>query len=304
MDERAGQNFVSEGSTSPFIYAPLSPKVSSPNDTCPHDRSDRTSARLHDHTTAQPRTTALKHALPCPRCDVCLQNYFRGSQQSAKFVDKCWSDSTGIGDPCCECPDGATCDHGTTLGSIEVEEGYYRHSTLSAQVLKCPVKGACAGSKLNGTENGCNVGYDGPLCSRCKDPAEPKTKYYRDSIDSRCVECGGDSGRTLIVPIVLGGVLVIVLCLVAAFWDRLSRFRKRYRDTITTWSNHGTMFIITYQIIINLSRVHKFQGGECASSWRRPQADPSHAPEPSIATSRGNPPHPSTPSPHIPAAPR
>ena len=89
------------------------------------------------------------------------------------------------------CPDpGAKCEatEGTTIKTIEVLSGFYRHGLWSPEVLTCP-----EGSKENpclqtSAQNGsvyCTEGYTGPLCSNCAEFGAD-APYYRDSLSKAC----------------------------------------------------------------------------------------------------------------------
>ncbi|GMH59843.1 hypothetical protein TL16_g02912 [Triparma laevis f. inornata] len=79
---------------------------------------------------------------------------------------------------CLDCPEGAICEEGTTLQSMEVIKGHWRSSVNSSEIVECYTPGAC--NQQNGTQ--CTDGHDGPLCNICK------TKYSM-GITGLCEEC-------------------------------------------------------------------------------------------------------------------
>ena len=97
-------------------------------------------------------------------CDACSTKYYltdseEGSGKSRTWgiveeseQDKCTADPDGREDACCECPEGAECGMQTTLKSLAIQKGYYRHSPLSARTYICPDELACAGSPKNDTD--------------------------------------------------------------------------------------------------------------------------------------------------------
>ncbi|CAN0527409.1 unnamed protein product [Laminaria digitata] len=64
--------------------------------------------------------------------------------------------------PVCELqPSGSVASsRGTTLATLEREEGYYRTSNQSSMFLECYRKHACLGG--NSTVDACAPGYEGP----------------------------------------------------------------------------------------------------------------------------------------------
>ncbi|CAN0156092.1 unnamed protein product, partial [Laminaria digitata] len=58
-------------------------------------------------------------------------------------------------------PDGATAErNGTTVGTLSLDEGYFRTSNQSHVILKCFHQNACVGG--TDTANYCAPGYTGP----------------------------------------------------------------------------------------------------------------------------------------------
>ena len=67
----------------------------------------------------------------------------------------------GDGD-CIECPDNADCFKFDTLGSIGVDEGYWRIINNTDDIRPCPMgEKACKG----GPDSDCRAGYQGVLCA-------------------------------------------------------------------------------------------------------------------------------------------
>ena len=122
-----------------------------------------------------------------PYCDACRsQHYLANSEtgssvrgtwgpQGDKEKDHCTPNKLGdrfVGDACCECPEGAECELDSTIETISIEQGYYRHTRSTAQVFECKHAEACAGTstdpdsddvedmRLEGDEL-CRVGFTG-----------------------------------------------------------------------------------------------------------------------------------------------
>ena len=72
------------------------------------------------------------------------------------------------GTSCKPCPTGASCVQGTTLATLSVDNGFWRASRASSEVIKCPYEAACAADKENAiyfnASGSCAEGYQGPVC--------------------------------------------------------------------------------------------------------------------------------------------
>ena len=105
---------------------------------------------------------------------MCLNDYFftdrrtANNYQTPEGTGDCYEsadNSTSADDQyCCPCPDGAVCEEGTTLDSLEIVQDYFRLSKSTPMVYECQIEGACVGG-LN-TSDLCAEGYDPdyPLC--------------------------------------------------------------------------------------------------------------------------------------------
>ena len=123
-----------------------------------------------------------------PFCDACKKKYYLASSETGSSVRGTWGlqsdkeedhctpnklDDRFVGGACCECPTGASCSLGSTIESIMIEEGYYRHSRATAQTFECKhPEEACAGTSTNPNSNDvermrlegdelCRVGFTG-----------------------------------------------------------------------------------------------------------------------------------------------
>ena len=131
---------------------------------------------------------------------------------------------------------------------------------MSAQVLPCDKDTTFA---CPGTTHGqfgdqlCAEAYEGPLCSRCR------SEHYRDTITQRCERCDGEenkSGGKDTIFILAGGLAVLALVgYLICHTEAVRKFVERMKHRLQTWSNHLTMFVITWQAISNLATVHKFK---------------------------------------------
>ena len=93
------------------------------------------------------------------RCE-CEKKYYLDSLEHGADVKN--------GTSCKPCPTGASCVQGTTLATLSVDNGFWRASRASSEVIKCPYEAACAADKENAidfnTSASCAEGYQGPVC--------------------------------------------------------------------------------------------------------------------------------------------
>ena len=119
-------------------------------------------------------------------------------------------------DSCHTCPDDATCSGGHALVP---DDGYWRSTSLSLNVLKCASDDYCPDSsvdlwnKLNPTSwraptASCAYNHAGPRCALCE------RDYYLDAETFRCVACegGGEDTENLLLFIFafFAGLVVVV----------------------------------------------------------------------------------------------
>jgi len=225
-----------------------------------------------------------------PYCDACRSRYYLTDSSLGSNVEGTWGskndqeaehctpDRVGnamVGGACCECPVGAKCKVGSTKDSMNIKEGYYRHSSKTAQILECKHSNGCAGTstdpdsekvsdmRLKGDDL-CRVGFTGPLCSRCSDG------YYYDNMNEVCVACDSKeaekqsrSASKDIVPIVIVVLVVIALLLTVAVNrpGRLQNWWNSFEERIMTISHYLTMLVVTGQLAVNYQSVTMFYGG-------------------------------------------
>merc|ERR1719482_781289 len=169
-------------------------------------------------------------------CEPCPANFF--SPESGATM--CCRDGYVLVDGFCrECGEnvgdyylkGATCDaaNGTTVATLEIEQGYFRFSPDTTFLYPCPEDDdACRGSSpaAEGYGDGlCYTHAHGPLCMLCEED------YFRDNkmldAPSKCVSCDrtGVQMRQL-YPVLL---MIVVWALVILGIRRLqSRFERQW----------------------------------------------------------------------------
>lgn len=68
------------------------------------------------------------------------------------------------------CPEGAICDDGATPETLQLQAGYWRVSSNTTTVRKCPVESWCMGGAIQGQEVAtslCAPGHGGAYCAVC-----------------------------------------------------------------------------------------------------------------------------------------
>ena len=121
---------------------------------------------------------------------------------------------------CKVCEDWHVCANATTIETLVLERGYWRHSDATPQTWLCKSNGdwsPCAGGDRAGVDgNGyCASGYRGPRCELCVGTSNEdggsslevlRNKYF-DGSSARCRDCGD---ATVLAAIVFGTTFFIV----------------------------------------------------------------------------------------------
>ena len=158
-------------------------------------------------------TYPMSSASSSTHCDVCAIGLYQRSLSSPPSSTNCR-----------DCLPGARCLHiNTTLSSLVVDRGFWRHSKGTDEISECDadgpwspcVGGAAAGS---GGDAYCHVDHRGPRCQLCSDPHS----YFRGA---RCHRCGDIVGLTSVAAAVVAVVLLAGVALV--FQSRRSRLPKQ-----------------------------------------------------------------------------
>ena len=110
--------------------------------------------------------------------------------------------------PTCEpCPSRVICtDTDQLLQEWQLKPGFWRHSTDTLEIRRCPEYHACLGGQfVNTTDSMCRQGHRGPLCEVCQDG-------WAKTSDQLCAVCPPeDKGMNLAVTILAP---VVLLCIV------------------------------------------------------------------------------------------
>lgn len=113
----------------------------------------------------------------CEQQCLCDAGYYNEQPASAGTVS------------CVLCPAEANCQlPGVTLEDLPLKRGYYRISTMSTDLRRCPDFGdasGCIGGVSDG-EGPCKPWLRGPYCRVCNDS---DTSRYYDASESACLPC-------------------------------------------------------------------------------------------------------------------
>jgi len=118
---------------------------------------------------------------------------------------------------CQRCPLGTSCDEdgASTTEALDLDKNYWRISSRSAIVHKCPLPEACKGGLdfFDGGDSYCNTGYYGPMCTLCI-----REEFYLEPSSRTCIPCGDGGGiKQLFTPIP-----ILMACMLVAFFASLS----------------------------------------------------------------------------------
>lgn len=192
---------------------------------------------------------------------------------------------------CIPCPVGADCSAGAeTLLRLKLKPGYYRVSSTSNDVRRCPDHGGpilnCSQGQCGGltgvidalqTTSGClggndvvqqcRAGLEGPFCMLCERGAlNASSTWYRPaggSEPSECLDCGGLLVFRLAMTLLILIGILLVLRLVAAGCTRLAHKRPElYSRLVASWqryqiANKVKHLIGFYQIASKIPNVYE-----------------------------------------------
>ena len=124
---------------------------------------------------------------------------------------------------CKPCVAGSMCGSGigTTIKTLPLRECYYRVSSTSEDLRRCPDcdhTSGCVGGVGKG-EGPCKDWLKGPYCQLCN--VSDRSRYY-DSEQSKCVVCKVDAVAPLLRAC---GLILLVVVIVLLFW-RFKPYRR------------------------------------------------------------------------------
>ncbi|GMI15398.1 hypothetical protein TrLO_g6728 [Triparma laevis f. longispina] len=155
------------------------------------------------------------------RVELVLPDYLLPISRDSCSCDRQYFFKPGVNDSflgnCTRCPaEGTACDEpGLRIENLPLENGYWRSSGSSDNIVKCYTLSACNhtnltlwGSDLVNLDDQCNVGHHGPICNVCQEG-------YAKSVTGRCDKCdyGTDIYSLPVDMYCVGGVCVVLFVL-------------------------------------------------------------------------------------------
>lgn len=150
---------------------------------------------------------------------------------------------------CDVCPSHAICPGGSV---IDVDAGFWRSSSISMNILECPVEAACLGGKDVSLQ--CANGHKGPYCSVCK------TGYVPDS-DGSCVSCENSAELGTVTGV---SFTLLLMFLIAIYYKK--KIKQTFDSCIQKFTDKLKQFPIFsttklkilvgfFQIVLQISTV-------------------------------------------------
>ena len=174
---------------------------------------------------------------------------------------------------CAPCPAGTICvSEGTTTSSLQsaILPGFYRRSSLSAEIRRCPDyrsndtdRSSCSPIGEPLTDLGCREWTDGAFCQQCN--VTDGSRYFSLTTSS-CKVCTGSTAN----PLVAGAVLVVVLAGLALLYnkfrphERLPWFQMVRLRAVTVGNSISLRAKVKqvvgfYQVVTNIQEVYSIE---------------------------------------------
>ncbi|KAL1519826.1 hypothetical protein AB1Y20_023332 [Prymnesium parvum] len=132
-------------------------------------------------------TTSFVGAVGRDGCDACNPGYYR--RAAAHGAECAW----------CAAVEGVSCAANTTLATLSLAAGRWRHSAATVETWACASAAGwspCAGGAAagDGGDGYCAAGYRGPRCELCT-----AAHHYFDAVSGRCAPCASSATRALVL---------------------------------------------------------------------------------------------------------
>ena len=173
------------------------------------------------------------------RCTVCASGYYRPKANSS--AAECTR---------CSAIQGISCDENTTVQTLSLDKGYWRHSTGTLETWRCPSNGdwsPCSGGAdaAHDGDGYCAPGFHGPRCELCDGP---HSKFF-DQLEARCEDCGD-----VIVKTTVAACIAFMLLLA---WSGITGWLER--SATRTSTGGGTLC----RLFQDFQRVWQSAGMRC-----------------------------------------
>ena len=185
---------------------------------------------------------------------------------------------------CHSCISGTACtEPATTLASLPLQAGFWRVSTSSLDVRRCPAAATAVQNGSSGLSSGCHGGAanpckpslargaweESPFCLVCN--VTDGSRYYDDAT-ATCLECGGhELGATARAAAALLAAAAVLACLAAAL-RRVRRAVRLWRHVLRPLQRRLAvklkLLLSFYQVVLPLPA----PAARFAPSWHPPRA--------------------------------
>lgn len=210
----------------------------------------------------------LEECTPCPyplqssegsiSCSFCAKGYYLKEVYA--------SNALILKDPllfCKKCPSNADCGVNTTIHTLNVTVGFWRHSNESSIIYKCKSHRSCSRTSHNletFSDGYCTENHTGALCQVCKD-----SDYYFSDTNGICKKCPSKTKFALFVTLSLGVA-------VALFAITLSV--RKHSHSITMFiqvvdiPSKFKVFVSFHQVVSAMETVYGVRLSSVFDQWR------------------------------------
>ncbi len=181
--------------------------------------------------------------------------------------------------PCFSCPDHTDCtENNQGLGNLPIKRYFFRFTSTSHKIYKCPYHDACLGSNARSNLDSnitadnktmtnqtagnalCADGYHGPLCAVCSQG------YGFTQGTSKCEKCDKKlywqtTGVAATIVVSVGLLGVTIWCGCRRRINNFSRWSKNNQTFVNLMSSQLTTIIVTVQTGILINANHEAAGG-------------------------------------------
>jgi len=136
---------------------------------------------------------------------------------------------------CVICPNEFECVKGVTIETMSLKKNYWRESSNTIKTYKCRNEISCAGGIIvNGTDNQCSPGHNGPLCDICM------KGWAKD--DGLCLKCPENIGRTMSLTIVIPVICVIIIVFLIKTAYPSNNKKEEVNGVVKIFMNYAQVF--------------------------------------------------------------
>lgn len=140
-------------------------------------------------------------------CISCGNNALSNRDNTDCFCDNGFYEIEENNNLICEnCPEQAECIKNTTIRTLNIKPGYWRHSQTTIDIRECFIDNACTGGiASDNIEDICYKGHRGPYCDICIDK-------YAKGTDDLCAECPKEQeGLNIFITVLVISVILSVV---------------------------------------------------------------------------------------------